>query len=494
MKKYIALISFILSGVITYAQSNTNIVYTSEDNIGKIKKNVEFVINSVDYPGKYIVTFTQQGTTIRIDADELPTRVNFKAAVDNLDNYWYARNFETLPVLDEIPNLFYKRAGIEAEASKYLSYLYSNNLVFEDPYLESYVYSLVSKISPSKRADGFPYDLRIVLLRDPDINAAAFPNGIMTVNVGLLASAHTEDELVAVLAHEMAHYVANHYLVNYKEMEEKKDKAEFWAAFATSMAAVTEAMVASYGNYRPNGSLTAAAAAASKSLATSFIERIGMKFSSRQEENADKMALEVLKYLGYDKNAAATMFQRMADSFTEEGNWDAYILSGDHPSLKNRIEYSGTPNIKARNADYEKKISFAISEVALMKMNNGRFRQAIALVNQNISNGVATGVDYWIKAESLLSLYDDSTHNEEALTSASIARNLDSIEIAFAKTEIVAALRLNNVMKAEELLEGYKSRIDATFEDSKERESSYLSFLTKEYDWAQRMLIKVKGL
>ena len=491
-----------------FAQTSYNIKLKTTKGLSSLKKDTEFVIDSVSFNPRYdakltavsapkivntyILSASQGGKSTQIVALDLPKNVDFVPVNDNLSDYWFAKNLGTLKTISEIENLYATRSEMEDEANRYLSTLAKYDLIYDDPYLESYLYSIVSKILPDRRADGFPYDLRVVIVRDETMNACVFPNGMMVVNTGLLAEMHTEDELVAALAHEIGHFVGNHALVNKRKMEKEEAKAAFWAAFATGVAAVVEGYAASQGNYY-NGSLTMSTAVLSTAIAYDALKRIGLDFSKDQEKEADIMAIATLKYLGYDKNAAATLFQRMTDAYNAEGNWAAYYLAGDHPSLERRIEYSGTPYTKTDPA-FEKKISFAVTEAAISKYNRGRFRQALKHVTQNIDNHVATDDDYLIKALCTLNLYSDTRHNEEAQSMIQKAKELNPNNANILRTEIISSLRCNDNPKARTLLESYLKELSDGMANTENKESRVYQFYSSEHEWARKMLIKVRGL
>ena len=54
----------------------------------------------------------------------------------------------------------------------------------------------------------FPYEFRVV--GDSSINAFALPGGFVYINKGALAAARSEDEIAAVIAHEIAHVSLRH--------------------------------------------------------------------------------------------------------------------------------------------------------------------------------------------------------------------------------------------------------------------------------------------
>lgn len=504
MKRVIISFIFVLLGASLFAQVAANISFTSEKNISSLKKNVEFVIDTVAYDrykqyatgttmfSTYVVTATQNGKQFKIPVRDLPKELKIHPIEDNIHNFWFAQNLQSLRTITEFDNLYKTRADIESNANEYIDALVKAGLIYDDPYLESYLYSLINKIIPNKRADGFPYEVKVVLVRDDSMNACVFPNGMMIVNTGLLAELHNEGELYAALSHEMAHFVANHTLVNIRRMEKAQARAEFLAALATAAAAATEIASARNGYYY-GGTLTASTALLSYAIASDVLSRMGVLYSQEQEEEADHMAVEALRYLGYDSSAAASLFQRMADSYNKEGNWSAYYLSGNHPSLKSRIEYTGSPKYVV-DTDFERRISFAVTEAAITKFNNGRFSQALKHVNQNISNMVGTDDDYLIKALCELYLYDDPAHNYGVMESIRKAKDLNPNNPNIIRSEIVAALRCNDNDNAYSCLKVYLERLSEDIANVKNEESRYLVFLQKEQEWARKMLIKVQGL
>lgn len=504
MRKLAVLLFSLFASLTAFAQVAADIRYTSERGISSLKKRVEFVIDTVAYDlhrqfvtgtqpvQTYIVTATQNGKQYKIPVREFPRDIRLRATDDNIKNYWFAKNLQSLRTIDEISNLYKTRADIEFDANDYLNAISKAGLIYDDPYLESYLYSLVNKIMPSKRADGFPYEVKVVLVKDDSMNACVFPNGMMLINTGLLAELHNEGELYAALCHEMAHFVANHTLVNIRNMEKAQHRAEFLAALATAAAAATEVASARHGYYY-GGTLTASTALLSYAIASDVLSRMGVLYSREQEEEADKMAVEALQYLGYDSSSAASLFQRMVDTYNKEGNWSAYYLSGNHPSLKSRIEYTGKPN-NIIDPDFERKISFAVTEAAITKFNNGRFSQALKLVDQNINNNVGTDDDYMIKALCELYLYDDDDHNKGVLKSIQKAKELNPGNTNIIRTEIIAALRCNDNVSAYSYLKIYLAKLEEEIVNIKNEDSNHLKFLVSEQEWARKMLIKVQGL
>ena len=507
MKRIVFFVFCVTFSVLLNAQIPQGVKFRTESNISSIKKNADFEIVDITYTfdyrkfatgnqtiPTYLLNIEQAGKQQSVAAIDLPKDLVLQASENNLQNYWFIQNLRSLKTISEIKDLNSVRYEHESDADEYINTLSRYNLIFDDPYLESYLYSLVTKIAPAIRADGFPSDIRIVIVNDPSMNAAVFPNGTMIVNTGLLSLVHTEDELVASLAHEIAHFVANHSLVNYRRMEKAQARAEFWAGLGVVLAAAASAATVSSGYYYNTSNYVYSAAILSAAAAASVMKKIGMEFSKEQEEEADKMALEAINLLGYDKNALATLFQRMGNTFKEDGNWAAYYLSTDHPSINDRIKYCGTPKTTSVSKSYEKTVSFAISETAIAKYNQGRFSQALKYVNQNINNGVGTDDDYLIKALCLINLFNDSAHNKEAMEMIQMAKTINGNNSNIIRTEIIANLRNNNMSEASSLISAYIERLTSAINNCTDDSSKKYSFLSTELEWARKMLLKVKGL
>ncbi len=82
--------------------------------------------------------------------------------------------------------------------------------VYEDPALEHYLGQLVARLEPPGMAANPSVRFRVTVLDDPTFNAFAYPNGSIYIHSGLLAQTDTEDQIAAILAHEMTHVENRH--------------------------------------------------------------------------------------------------------------------------------------------------------------------------------------------------------------------------------------------------------------------------------------------
>ena len=64
------------------------------------------------------------------------------------------------------------------------------------------------------------------------------PNGTMLISTGLLCTLDSEDELAAIIANEMSHFVLDHQVNNIYRAERRAKRAAFWGTVLAVTAEV----------------------------------------------------------------------------------------------------------------------------------------------------------------------------------------------------------------------------------------------------------------
>jgi Peptidase family M48 len=84
--------------------------------------------------------------------------------------------------------------------------------LLEERSVREYVSHLGDSLLPAG-AEGTsrPIEFRFFVVEDPEINAAALPDGTLLINTGLLGALDNEAQLAFVMSHEMAHVLQAHY-------------------------------------------------------------------------------------------------------------------------------------------------------------------------------------------------------------------------------------------------------------------------------------------
>ena len=134
-------------------------------------------------------------------------------------------------------------------------------------------------------------EYRVSIVDDKDLNAFTLPGGHLYFNRGLLEIAGSDDEIAAVMAHEIGHNARMHVLRG-----EKKTKPLNWAALAATLAAFT-------------GKAGADVAAITPYILTGIVSG----YSVNYEKEADASAIPDLIECGYNPSALVTFMNRLAD-------------------------------------------------------------------------------------------------------------------------------------------------------------------------------------
>ena len=88
---------------------------------------------------------------------------------------------------------------------------------YQDAELQAYVQKIGDSLSAKSHRPNLFY--RFTVLDSPDINAFALPGGYIYINRGLMAYLSSEEELAAVLGHEIGHVTARHSVRQYSQSQ-----------------------------------------------------------------------------------------------------------------------------------------------------------------------------------------------------------------------------------------------------------------------------------
>jgi Zn-dependent protease with chaperone function len=464
-----------------------------EGSIVNLKSIDEFTENSYI---TYKAILDCNNTEVNIDLKKLDN-ISFKPS--NIKEFWQiqALNHDVYKNITKNGMQYKRRKELEEEALDYMNYMENNNMIFKDSYLESYLYALTYKIYPIRIEDGRPGILNVKILKSIVPNAFIFPNGTMFITTGLLSTINSEDELIGVMAHEISHFVLDHSILNINKAVQRQKRAEFWAAFATGVAAAADIYTAANNEYYAPGAITMGTAILAYSIASELNKRMGLEYSREQEMEADQSATELMTYINIDPTALSSALIKIKTYSILNGNYFALSGQGTHPALDARINSIGKPTTEFNDTDYDKTISFVNSFNAIIELNNHHLQACSNLVNRNIKSNVATENDYVILAMVTTFMFDNEVKNKEALNYINIAKSLNiSPSINIPKQEAIILIRLENFEEAKNSLKKYLSALENErlnlINIKNTSEWSYINnYLFNENEWTLKMINKV---
>ncbi|MBK8811212.1 MAG: M48 family metalloprotease [Acidobacteria bacterium] len=156
-----------------------------------------------------------------------------------------------------------------------------------------------------------PFTIKVI--DSDEVNAFALPGGFFFVNKGLILAADNESELAGVMAHEIAHVAARHAMEN-------AGKGQF-IGYGILAGIIFTGGIA--------GSILQNTAGIAQALAF-------FKFSRGAEEEADKLGVQYLYAAGYDPQAMASMFEKLASQNRKKQNALSKLFSTHPQSVERR--------------------------------------------------------------------------------------------------------------------------------------------------------------
>ena len=194
----------------------------------------------------------------------------------------------------------------------------------EDPLVDDWLQSIGNRLGANSDRPEQRYVL--FMLKDRQINAFATLGGYIGMNAGLVLTAEREDEVAAVLAHEIAHVTQQHVLRGVERAQ--RDQVPILLGM---LAAIVVAQAA-------GGTSSGDASQAALVGAMSLIQQNQINYTRSNEAEADRIGIRTLSRSGYDADAMAGFFERM--SFAMRGNQGGYSTPDylrTHPVNTTRI-------------------------------------------------------------------------------------------------------------------------------------------------------------
>lgn len=167
------------------------------------------------------------------------------------------------------------------------------------------------------RTDAAKWNWQVNVLESKEINAYCMAGGKMMVYTGLLDEIKpTDDELAAIMGHEISHALREH-------VRERMSRAKAQQLGLLGAAALVGISTKSSDNAVKTVALGGALATVAMTLPN----------SRTAEHEADQMGLELMARAGYNPNAAVTLWEKM----NAKGGAKPPEFLSTHPSNESRV-------------------------------------------------------------------------------------------------------------------------------------------------------------
>jgi predicted Zn-dependent protease len=164
---------------------------------------------------------------------------------------------------------------------------------------------------PAFRPDAQRWNWEVNVLTAAEVNAWCMPGGKIAVYTGLIEKLQaTDDELAAVIGHEIAHALREH-------ARERASEQAVAGLGISILSAVTG--VGSLGQ---------------RGMEYAYMGLLGLPNSRNHEVEADRIGVELAARAGYDPRAAITLWQKMGQA----GGSETPKFLSTHPSRQDRLD------------------------------------------------------------------------------------------------------------------------------------------------------------
>jgi predicted Zn-dependent protease len=209
---------------------------------------------------------------------------------------------KSMPLIDDQQ---VNKMGVEA-----FEKIKSETPIEKDPNINRYVKCVANQILSVARDDTGVKEWEIVVFRSEQINAFALPGGKIGVYTALLKVAKDQDQLAAVLGHEVGHVIKRH----------GRDRIQ------SQMVAM--------GGLEILGSILGNDPTIMGALGVGAQYGVILPFTRSQESEADIVGLKLMARAGFNPTGAITLWQNMKDASDKQ----IPELLSTHPAPDTRIK------------------------------------------------------------------------------------------------------------------------------------------------------------
>lgn len=198
--------------------------------------------------------------------------------------------------------------------------------LLEDPLITDWLQTMGNQLAADSDNPQQPFTF--FMMKDRQINAFATLGGYIGMNAGLVLTAQREDEVAAVLSHEIAHVTQQHVLRGAERAQ--RDQIPILLGM---LGAIVLAQAA-------GGSSSGDASQAAIASAMGLMQQRQIDYTRSNESEADRVGIRTLSRAGYDVDAMAGFFARMAQATRSNRGSDRdrtpdYLMT--HPVTTTRI-------------------------------------------------------------------------------------------------------------------------------------------------------------
>ena len=219
--------------------------------------------------------------------------------------FWFLKDFFVEKVTSQIPVEWEVKLG----ESAYEQFTAGKNIIDNED-LQKDLEALVAPLL--KAVDNGNYKFQFHIIEDSTLNAAAFPGGHLIIHTGLILALERPEDLLGVLAHEIAHVNRRHSMQRLVNM--------------AGMYVVLSSFIGDFG-------------AISATILNGGSQLLALKNSRGHERDADEVGWQYLMDANINPRGLIEAFKKMSHDVKPTSIAEELDFLSTHPAIENRISY-----------------------------------------------------------------------------------------------------------------------------------------------------------
>ena len=271
---------------------------------------------------------------------------------------------QDLPVIGDTNSALISLEMERELGQEFLRSLRGQTPTVSDPLLKDYMEFLIYNLASHSQLQD--RRLELVIIDSAELNAFAAPGGIVGVNLGLFLNADTENEISAILAHDLAHLSQRHFA-----RQADAGRRSALTTMAGLLASVI--LIATAGSDAGLAVMTASQAIAQQSV---------LRHSRAREAEADRVGILTLVAAGKDPRAMANMFEQLARRNRYLGNhMPEFLLT--HPVTHTRIADSYDQSHQYPVKTFDQILDYQLMKARVMVMQEESPEDSVKRMQQD---------------------------------------------------------------------------------------------------------------
>lgn len=255
----------------------------------------------------------------------------------------------------------------------YVRQMRASTPLINDPLLNQYINALGQRLVAHAYSVRTPFHFFIV--NNDELNAFAFFGGNVVLHSSLFRYTDNESQLASVMAHEISHVTQRHLA---RAMEDQQRNAPL-----TWVGALGSILLAMASPQMGMAALTGTLAGTAQGM---------ISFTQANEQEADRIGIQVLQRSGFDPQAMPAFLQKLADQASYSTRPPEMLLTHPLPDsrladIRNRANQMPHLFVQSSQDYVMAKVrilgmygseSYPLSDDYLQKLSNGNVREQLA--------------------------------------------------------------------------------------------------------------------